>query len=427
MPTPPLPAAPTVNAYAERAGGVALLALPVAILFTRAGADMLVVAIDLLFVFHLVSVRASRPRPALTWPGAWWLWTVLASSAVLAFGVGPHAAHRALQAVLIGRVFLLVLALPVWLLRARVTRDHLAVVIAAVAAWIGLECWQQYLLGTNLMGWPRWGDGALTGPFREPKAGPVLVLLLFPAMLPAIMTLLSRPKLAPRIAAAALAAFGVATMILIGQRMPALLTILGLLCCGVFLRRFRPILLLTLTLGAVLLASLPLLSPPTFAKLVVRFAAQMSDFSQSPYGQLYTRAAVMTLAHPWTGLGFDGFRASCDLPQYRHGLPFLPLPAALDASHDACSIHPHNHYLEAATAGGIPGLLLFCAAVATWLATLARGLIDKPTPRRVGLFTASFLAFWPFASTSALFTLPNAGWVFLLLGWGLAEARHARS
>ena len=426
MPTPPLPAAPPIDAYAERVGGVALLALPVAILFTRAGADMLVVAIDLLFALHLVAVRASRPCPVLTWPWAWWLWTVLASLAVLAFGIGPHAAHGALQALLIGRFFLLLLALPVWLLRTRPACDRLSIVIAAVAAWIALECWQQYLLGTDLWGWPRWADGALTGPFREPKAGPVLVLLLFPAMLPAVMTLLSRPKLAPRIGAGLLAALGVATMILIGQRMPALLTVLGLLCCGVFLRRFRPVLLLALAFGAVLLASLPVISPPTFAKLVVRFTAQMSDFSQSPYGLLYTRAAVMTLAHPWTGLGFDGFRASCDLPQYRHGLPFLPLPAALDASPDACSIHPHNHYLEAATAGGIPGLLLFCAAVVAWLAALARGLIDKPTPRRVGLFTASFLAFWPFSSTSALFTLPNAGWVFLLLGWGLAEARHAR-
>jgi hypothetical protein len=31
------------------------------------------------------------------------------------------------------------------------------------------------------------------------------------------------------------------------------------------------------------------------------------------------------------------------------------------------------------------------------------------------------IAFWPIASTTGLFTLPNAGWLFLLIGWGLAE------
>jgi O-antigen ligase len=411
----------------DRIAGLALLALPVALLFTRAGADILVVATDCLFVVHLAWARsdaASWRSPAFVWPRAWWMWTILASVVVLAFGIGPRAAHGALQAVLSLR-FLLLLAAMGWLLRTASARRGMALMTAAAAAWIALECWQQYLLGTDLWGWPRWGDGALTGPFREPKAGPVLVLLLFPAMLPAVMALLSRPSVAARIAALLLAAFGVATMILIGQRMPALLTVLGLLCCGVFLRRFRPVLLATLALGALLLAALPLISPPTFAKLVVHFTAQMSDFGRSPYGQLYTRAVVMTLAHPWTGLGFDGFRAGCDLPQYRHGLPFLAHSGIPATDPAACSIHPHNHYLEAATAGGLPGLLLFCAAVLAWLATLARGLLTSPDARRVGLFTATFLAFWPFASTSALLTLPNAGWVFLLLGWGLAEARYA--
>jgi hypothetical protein len=36
---------------------------------------------------------------------------------------------------------------------------------------------------------------------------------------------------------------------------------------------------------------------------------------------------------------------------------------------------------------------------------------------------AVFVAMWPIASATSLFTVPNAGWVFLMVGWGLAEAR----
>jgi hypothetical protein len=41
------------------------------------------------------------------------------------------------------------------------------------------------------------------------------------------------------------------------------------------------------------------------------------------------------------------------------------------------------------------------------------------------LFAAILIQLWPFASTSAFTSMPMGGWFFLLLGWGLAEARHA--
>lgn len=212
-------------------------------------------------------------------------------------------------------------------------------------------------------------------------------------------------------------------MILIGQRMPALLSGVGLIACGVLLPRTRPAVIVTAILAAALLAALPLISPPTFAKLVLKFADQISHFGSTPYGAILVRATVMTRAHPLFGLGFDGFRHGCDDPAYQHGLPWLGGAPLNPADRSGCNIHPHNHYLEAATSGGLPGLLLFCATALTWLATLGRGLLTTPDPRRAALFIAALLALWPFASTSAFFTLPNTGWFFLLLGVGLALAR----
>ncbi len=88
-----------------------------------------------------------------------------------------------------------------------------------------------------------------------------------------------------------------------------------------------------------------------------------------------------------------------------------------------CNIHPHNHYLEAATDSGLPGLLLFCALVIAWLRALLRRLGADPDPLRVGLFVACLIQEWPLASASSFYAIEIAGVFLLLLGWGLAEAR----
>jgi len=149
----------------------------------------------------------------------------------------------------------------------------------------------------------------------------------------------------------------------------------------------------------------------------------MDHFATSQYGQLYARALEIGEQQPITGRGFDGFRTGCPLPRF-----FRP---SFDGSQpdgggaDICAQHPHNFYAQALDEGGFPGLILFSALGIAWLAPLARGLWRDPQPLRVGLFASIFIQLWPFASTSAFTSMPMGGWFFLLLGWGLAEARAA--
>ena len=44
---------------------------------------------------------------------------------------------------------------------------------------------------------------------------------------------------------------------------------------------------------------------------------------------------------------------------------------------------------------------------------------------RVALFAWVFVSLWPFASTMSMYTIDAAGWLFLAIGWGLAEAGAA--
>ncbi len=56
--------------------------------------------------------------------------------------------------------------------------------VAACAIWVGLEFVHQFGAGQDLFGYKRGGDGELTGPFRKPRAGPALVRILFPVLVP---------------------------------------------------------------------------------------------------------------------------------------------------------------------------------------------------------------------------------------------------
>ena len=413
-------AGPTLLVLAQSA----TLALPVALLYSRAAAEILIGVVNGAFLLHAAAARdwgwLRRPWTLAALP--FWSWLVLCSA------LGPGGWPSLIQALVAVRFFLFAAALGYWVLVEAPTRRWLWAMVAASAAWIVIESWQQYLLGTNIFGDPRCIDGSLTGPFNKPRAGAALVLILFPALLPAAAALMagsgrSRRDIAWSIAGALLVIGGVATMVLIGQRMPALLTLLGMVTVGLLLRRARVAVFGALLIGAAVIAATPVISPPTYGKLVVHFTQQMADFPRSAYGLLFTRATVMTEQHPLFGLGFRGFRVACSEPRYDAGIPWLGVRGTGDGGPEACNLHPHNFYLEASSSAGLPGLAAFATLVAVWLATLGRGLIRAPDPLRVGLFAAALVALWPLASTSEFFSVPNCGWLFLILGWGLAQSR----
>jgi hypothetical protein len=121
----------------------------------------------------------------------------------------------------------------------------------------------------------------------------------------------------------------------------------------------------------------------------------------------------------------DGFRYGCPQPRY-----FRPSFDGSDPDGGGdviCWHHPHNYYLEALNDGGFVGLALFCWLGFSWLAAMARALRRQPSPVLVGLFAAAVIQLWPIASTTGFATMPVAGWSFLLLGWGMAEARWGSS
>jgi hypothetical protein len=410
-----------LNLIIERIALVAMLLVTPALLNTRALADILFSVTALLFLIDCARTRrwGWLRQGWVPFAGAWWIWEMICSLPLPPpfYGSWPSL----VQAVVMVRFFIFAAALEHWLLREPRTRLWLRWVVQAVAAYIGIQCLYQYATGRNFYGFGRWPDGELTGPFYKPRAGPELVRILFPAMLPPVMALIAQKTIIFRAAGVALAAVGIAVMVLIGQRMPVLLTGLGLIVSALLLPRLRPVAIAAIMVGALVIVASPVISPPTYYRLVKKFTLQMDHFEISPYGLLLRRADEITEQHPILGRGFNGFRIGCPDPRYFVGWTHNPADNGLGAN--ICAPHPHNFYTQASTDGGYPGLILFSLMVLAWLRDMSRGLWREPDPVRVGLFAAALLHLWPIASTSAFTSLPVSGYFFVVLGWGLAETR----
>ncbi len=403
------------HALPLRAAQACTLALPLFLLHGRGVAEGLVIAVAALFVLHTVTGRdwAWLRTGWVQLAALWWGWLVLCSTLA---GAGV------VQALGIARFLLLVVALEHWVLRDPDVRVWLMRLLRWAALYLALSCLLQFTTGRNLAGYPRSGDGELTGPYQNPRAGPPLVRLLFPALLPPLSRWLGRPGWAP-LGAAALGLASVGTMVLVGQRMPLLLTLLGLFVTALLLPRLRGVVLAACVAGGLLLAASSVVAPPTFYRLVTKFSTQMAHFPDSHYGQIAARALVIGGSHPLFGTGYDGFRRLCDQPEYFQGWRVLSAERDDGGGAAICVQHPHNHYLQALVEGGWPGALLFCALIWAWLRGVGRGLWREPEPLRTGLFVAVLLHTWPLASASAFTSMPLSGWFFVLLGLGLAEAR----
>lgn len=399
----------------DRAGlAITLLLLPF-LMHARGIAEALLVVLGALFLGRCAALRDwAWLRTGWVQVGlAWWAWLVLCS---VQAGAGPL-----LQAVGLIRFLLLVAALEHWTLRDPAARVWLARLLRWAALYIALQCVLQFATGRNLYGNPRGGDGELTGPYPGPRAGPPLSRLLFPALLPVVSRWLGMSGLRP-LWGTLLALAGMAVMVMIGQRMPLLLTFLGLFVTALLLPRLRSVVMFSLVAAGLLLVVAPVVSPPAFNRLVTKFTDQMEHFPDSPYGQIAARAVAITAVHPVLGAGFDAFRRLCDNPEYFRGWPKDGVVG--DGGGAAiCVQHPHNHYLQALTESGIPGLLLFSALIFAWLRGVGRGLWRDPDPLRVGLFVAVLIQEWPIASASAFSSMPLSGWFFVMLGLGLAETR----
>ncbi len=414
---------PRTLSILSRVALVGVMLLPLLLLHAHGVAEVVIGIVDICFLVRSAILRnwIWLRTPWLRVAGVWWGWLVFCSLPLPTLGLGEGGLGSLFQAIATVRFLLLVCCMEHLVLRTPAARRWLFGLVAASSAWIVLNSLIQDFFGRNLIGWPRGRDGELTGPFGTPRAGPALARILLPSVLPPVAALLARPSGRTKIYGYLLLLLSLVVMVLIGQRMPLVLVVFGLVITAVLIRRLRPAILATALAGAIVLAASPVVAPSAYYRLVEKFSLQLEHFAISPYGQLYARAWEVGRSNPITGMGFDGFDTGC--PQPRYFRPTFDGSQIDGGGAKICWDHPHNFYFQALNDGGFIGLGLFFATGLAWLMPLGRGLWRDPDPLRVGLFAATFVQLWPIQSSTAFTSMPIGGWFFLLLGWGMAEAR----
>lgn len=397
--------------------------LPLFLTHGRGLAEFSISALSLLFLIRSVATAdwLFLSENWMKWALLWWAWQIFCSLPVFD-GVEKSGLTQAILSI---RFALFAAALQFWTLREGWARQWMMGLICACTCYIAVQIFMQALSGYNLFGVPRAADGTLTGPYAHSRAAAPLSRLAPPTLMLVFAALYT--QLGARrgvILGVVLTALSLTALILAGQRMPTALMLLGIMLCALLYRPYRWVGLIGLMTTPVIMLGVKLFSHRSTDHLITLAHQQLAHFAQSHYGLIFTRVWMIVAQHPWTGLGFDAFRHGCPQPAYFHG--FIGLGQRPDGGGAAiCVQHAHNHYLQALSNGGWPGLILFVMMVIALLVAL--------WPRegrhhawRVGLFVAFIVQEWPIASTSDFLNLPLGGWAFLLIGVGLAEARAIR-
>lgn len=331
---------------------VLLAAVPLALLFARGVADVMVSLVALLFLVHegrnhLCSqlVQSGTAKLLLAFSG----WCTL----VGLFAYSTPVMATAQGFVLI-RYFLFFLAATTWLLTERKALDFVMRIITGLVVIVTIDCYVQFVTGVSLSGNPTLG-GRLSSFLHKASIGSYLSKLMFPVWGYWLWRMgevgASRFRY---LALCGVMVLWLCVILLTGERTASALTVLGLglvfFISALTVRRLRWMMVIGMgSLGSILTAMIAFV--PYVQGRFVNFLQDMGDLQGSLYGQL-AKASFYSWWEfgPIMGVGIRQFRESCKVFLQRGDVSY-------------CDLHSHNIYLEILSETGAVGLVLFVGVV----------------------------------------------------------------
>lgn len=389
---------------------VFLWLLPSLLLFSRALADITIVLVSLVFL-----VRSFRQQE-WTWLSYNWVRLALLFWAYLLLVNLPtsHLPQESLKTVLAFiRWPLFACALAYWLLVKRQQQWLLLKSLSITALFVVLDTSWQYVFDVDWFGIERFSEARLTGPFRNPVPGTLMLRLWFIGLFVVLFWHWLQTKPQRQIMAIPLMLFvAIGFTFITGERMALLLLMMGMaIVVTALLMEFSHYRCeLALSIGTVLLAVVMIIvaDPIMTQRSILSIGEKLSDFTESDYGQVFSAAWQVWQTHFWFGVGLDNYQLVCDQMGMLH------------AAKMQCT-HPHNLYLELGTETGMVGMILFVAL----LLALYREALSQAMQARAWLhmsLSAAVLTvnFWPFSGGISLLSNWVAALVWLGVGWVLA-------
>ena len=389
--------------------------LPALLLFSRAIADLTVLLTGILFLIW------SFQRHDWLWARKPWfrlsllLWAYLLL-VNLPLSVDPS--DSLLYAITFMRWPLFAAALAYWLLTSRDRQKHFLIALLFTSLFIVLDTGWQYVTGVDWFGIPIAPENRLTGPFRNPVAGIMMVRVEFILLLAlAVFSRLQSTYRQVLFIVGILLSF-LLLIFITGERMAFMLCVSASLMVFLGVALQYPARQKLVVLGGLLLIliiiALMFLLPEISQRMVFSTVEKLQNFRESDYGQVFRGAFEVWQHYPWFGSGLHSYQAVCN-------------ELAVMANTPLECTHPHNLYLHIGAETGIVGVSLFCLMV---LAIFHQALMSLWRQKSWLLLTISsailLLSFWPLIGGISLLNNWVAALVWLGVGWALTvDLQHS--
>jgi len=384
--------------------------LPALLLFSRALADTTVVFIGLLFLYH------SYQGKSWDWLNqAWfrlallfWAYIVLVN---LPLSVSSDESLK--YALTFIRWPLFAAALAYWLFVSPQRQKQFLLSLVVVSVFVVADTAWQYFYHVDWFGIERFTEVRLTGPFRNPVPGTLMLRVWFIALF--AIQLWQLRHLSPwfKIQMYPLGLLlGLAFMFITGERMALILFFAGsvMISSALFIhyREYRTRLLVTfLAIGGVFYLIM-LSSPDMTARSVTSISDKLAAFWQSDYGQVFSAAWQAWQQNLWVGSGIHTYQLTCE-------------QLGLFADSPMQCTHPHNLYLQLGAETGLIGVSLFILLlVGIYLAALMRLIERQAWLTATQSFVVLTVSFWPLTGGISVLNNWVGALVWLGVGWVLA-------
>ncbi len=371
--------------------------LPLFLLFSRAIADVAMIAIGLLFATYCFRAKyySFLKQPINVALLLLWAWFLVSS--LSAFTSVSKALSVSFVFV---RYILFFFACTNWLFTETKALKFAIKIITITVIIAALDTLLQFATGSSITGKPQM-EGRLTSFLRRPDIGIYLAKLIFPLASFWLWQSSSRESKKGVFLSFSLLFAVISIVLLTGERTATALCLASiggiLFIIGVSNKNLRTYVLLGIT-GIFGLFSALIYKSEFLYSRVINFASDIGNFPDSLYGQLFKASLLTWKEHGFfTGVGLRQFRDVCPTFQASDQVTY-------------CDLHSHNIYLEILSESGLIGLVIFSVFVMLCLYQIwqsSAATYNKNTGGFVGsicLLGGLVLILFPFSVTMSFIT-----------------------
>lgn len=383
--------------------------LPFLLLFSRSLADISVVLISLLFLYK------SYIEQSWQWAQLIWFRFALLFVAYLVlintpFSIDSTTSFGKALAFLRWPIFASAIAF--WLLHTQQRLRHFIIGLIIASVFVAVDTTWQYFMGVDLFGFVKHNADRLTGPFRSPIPGTMMIRLIFLLLLSHLVFGWLRTSSRQITFNVFILTIGTVFIFITGERMALLLFTFGsvIILTGMSFewKQHRKLMFFSAILASLVLFHVAWLFPDTTQRSIYSAFLKLSQFRQSDYYEVFSAGYRVWLTAPIVGIGYENYQTVCEQMQLTN----------------ICS-HPHNLYIHLASETGLLGLGLF----SVFIMTLFHSVV-VPTIKRQQWFLAAIvcaillMSFWPFTGGISILSNWIAALVWLGVGLCLAISQH---